>query len=304
MLRASVLAVALTAVVCLPAAAAPPERVAGTSLRAVTFNMLHGGPWSWFTGDDGDLETRLTMIVDELRALRPDVIALQEVPHSRRHGNVAARIAEQLGLHWAHAPSVDRVFSIRLFGWLATRLIGFDAGPAVLTRLPITDTRTHELPRCAQRFVPRVLLEATVQSPVGPLAIFSTHTSRDDCQIARLAELVHARREGRPALVMGDLNSTESTRAIADLIERGFVDAFRAANPDAPGHTVWQRIEAPQPTVARRVDYVFVVRGDAVAPRVRASRVVLDRPRAQADGGVLWPSDHHGVLADIEFEPR
>lgn len=35
--------------------------------------------------------------------------------------------------------------------------------------------------------------------------------------------------------------------------------------------------------------------------RVPASRVVLDRPGRGPDGGPLWPSDHYGVLAEIEL---
>jgi hypothetical protein len=41
-----------------------------------------------------------------------------------------------------------------------------------------------------------------------------------------------------------------------------------------------------------------------VAPgRVRASRVVLDTPRRLEDGKILWPSDHYGVLAELEVFP-
>jgi hypothetical protein len=38
--------------------------------------------------------------------------------------------------------------------------------------------------------------------------------------------------------------------------------------------------------------------------RVRASRVVLDTPGRLANGGVLWPSDHYGVLADLDLVER
>ena len=56
--------------------------------------------------------------------------------------------------------------------------------------------------------------------------------------------------------VMGDLNTGETARVLGAFRDHGFVDLFRAANPGAPGLTVWQRIEAPSPTVFRRVDYV------------------------------------------------
>jgi hypothetical protein len=49
------------------------------------------------------------------------------------------------------------------------------------------------------------------------------------------------------------------------------------------------------------VDFIFVVPNGAPAPRVRTSRVVLDRPARRPDGSTLWPSDHYGVLAELEF---
>ena len=104
---------------------------------------------------------------------------------------------------------------------------------------------------------------------------------------------------------MGDFNADESSAAIAFLTgPAGLVDAFRRANPETPGLTVWQRIDAPAPTVFRRVDYVFLQDGLTLTNRVRSSRVVLDSPRPGPRGGALWPSDHYGVVADVDVVPR
>jgi endonuclease/exonuclease/phosphatase family metal-dependent hydrolase len=102
---------------------------------------------------------------------------------------------------------------------------------------------------------------------------------------------------------MGDFNALESAEWMRALVhEAGLVDAFRTANPDAAGPTVWQRPDAPEPTASRRVDYIFVMPGTAAAPRVRSSRVVLATPARRANGATLWPSDHYGVVADIAVE--
>jgi endonuclease/exonuclease/phosphatase family metal-dependent hydrolase len=53
-----------------------------------------------------------------------------------------------------------------------------------------------------------------------------------------------------------------------------------------------------QPAHRRRVDYVLVGSWDAhprAFCRVNAARLAFDRP----DGGV-WPSDHFGVVADLD----
>ena len=67
--------------------------------------------------------------------------------------------------------------------------------------------------------------------------------------------------------------------------------------------TVWQRIEAPSPTVFRRVDYVFVKAGDGREATAVSARVVLNTPETRDDGGALWPSDHYGVFAEVTLRP-
>jgi endonuclease/exonuclease/phosphatase family metal-dependent hydrolase len=284
-------------IVVAPATAGAEER----PLRLVTFNLLHGGPWSSFTGDDLHLESRLAMMIEELRALRPDVVALQESPVTWRRGDVAARITHSLGFEHVHARATERVFPLRLLGQLIVGALGFVEGPAILSRFPITASEVYDLPRCQRWLDPRVALRADVQTPVGVMAVFSTHTARDDCQTRRVAELARAH-DGRPAIVMGDLNTGESAPALGAFLDRGFVDIFRAANPTAPGPTVWQRIDAPAPTAVRRVDYVLLWPGASQARAVSA-RVVLNTPRTQDDGTVLWPSDHYGVFAELRVRP-
>jgi endonuclease/exonuclease/phosphatase family metal-dependent hydrolase len=282
-------------------AAAEPTR----PLRVVTFNLLHGGASSGLRGDGQRLDLRLEMVVHELRALDPDVVALQEASTGRGRGNVAERLARQLGLQYVHAPATSRVFPLRFLGSAVAWLLNFNEGPAILSRFPIAAWEAWDLPRCQRYFDPRVLLRAELGTPWGPLQAFSTHTSRDPCQHRRIAELVAARRGTLPSIVMGDFNATDGSPAIAALANgTGLVDAFRAANPAASGLTVWQRVEAPQPTVFRRVDFVFVLPGREAEGRVRSSRVVLDTPRRLPDGTTLWPSDHYGVLAEVEVGAR
>jgi endonuclease/exonuclease/phosphatase family metal-dependent hydrolase len=271
------------------------------TVRVVTFNLLHGGPWSGLIGNGADLNERLELVVEQLAALRPDVVALQEASVGGKRGNVAERLGRALGIEWIHAPTTSQVFGI---GWLdrtITSAIRFNEGPAILSRFSIVGSEMVALPRCANRLFPRVLLRVEVRTPHGPLDFYSTHTSRDDCQLRRVAELVGARRGPLPAIVAGDFNTRESADAYAELLDTGFVDAFRAVNPDAAGPTSRQQVHAAQSTVSRRIDFVFVVPGANGGPRVLESRVVLDTPRRRADGTTLWPSDHYGVLAVIEI---
>jgi endonuclease/exonuclease/phosphatase family metal-dependent hydrolase len=276
---------------------------ASEPIRIVTFNLLHGGPWSERTGEDQHLERRFQMVAAELQRLRPDVVALQEASVGRRRGNVAARLAARLGLEHVHVRATDRVFPVRAIGWVATRAIGFAEGPAILSRYPIVASETFDLPRCRQWYEPRVLLAATIRTPGGDMHVYSTHTSRDDCQLARIGEIVTARRNGLPSFVMGDFNTADGMAAMDGLRAGGFIDVFRAANPSATGATVWQRVASPMASATRRVDFILALPGREHGVRVLDSRVVLDTPARDVAGGTIWPSDHYGVLATVTLAP-
>lgn len=282
-----------------PEAPTPPR-----PLRYLTLNVLHGGPWSGWFGNGGDLERRLDLVAEEIRALEVDVIGLQEASTSSDRGNVAERLAARLGFHWVYAPTTGRIFGSETVGRVVTALMNFSEGPAIISRLPIVAWAALELPRCGRVFEPRVLLHAELETPGGRLPVFSTHTRGDVCHTRPVAKLVRARRGRLPAVLMGDFNAAEDSPAVTALTgDAGFLDAYRLANPAAPGFTVWQRVDVPDRMVRRRVDYVFLVPGAAVPGRILGSRVVLDTPRRLENGAVLWPSDHYGVLAEIDVFP-
>jgi hypothetical protein len=65
---------------------------------------------------------------------------------------------------------------------------------------------------------------------------------------------------------------------------------------------VWQPVEVADRLARRRVDFVLVAPGPRVPPRVLDSPVVLNEPEVAADGSVLWPSDHYGVLSVVALE--
>jgi endonuclease/exonuclease/phosphatase family metal-dependent hydrolase len=301
-------AMALTALGILLAASvgfAEPHEPSGERVRAVTFNLFHGGAASGLVGDGWGLEERLAMTVSELLRLRPDVIALQEASIGRGRGNVAQRIARELGYHVAQAPASERMLAGWFLGWtvgrLATLAINFNEGPAVLSRWPIVEQQVFDLPRCGGRLVdPRVMLRVEIEAPGGRLPVYSTHTSGDACQLERIETLVRGRRGAAPGLLMGDLNETEQFPGLVRLArEAGLTDVFRTANPGEAGYTDLQRPHASRRTVSRRFDYVFLIPGTRGGGTVLASRVVLNEPRHHADGTTIWPSDHYGVLAEL-----
>src|SRR5437868_2150316 len=92
--RVTPLAVLVVAALVSAASASEPPR----PLRVVTFNLFHGGASSGLVGDGDALEERLALAITELRALAPDVIAVQEASIGWGRGNVASRLADALGM--------------------------------------------------------------------------------------------------------------------------------------------------------------------------------------------------------------
>jgi endonuclease/exonuclease/phosphatase family metal-dependent hydrolase len=302
------LAFALAVGLCLLALSSSAATVAALEpprpLRFVTFNLFHGGPLSGLNGDAGSLDHRLTMVAEELRDLQPDVVGLQEASKGWGRGNIAARLAGQLGFHHVYAPANPRLFNNDAVSGVLAVLMNFSEGPAILSRFPIVAWDAHELPRCGKRFEARRLLGAVVETPWGKVRVFSAHTTGSACQTQAVAARVLADRGILPSVLMGDFNAVEDSPALSVFFrDAGFIDAFRSANPDEPGFTVWQRLDETAPTVRRRVDYVFLVPGEATAESVRSSRLILNRPRRLSNGKTMWLSDHYGVMAEIDLLP-
>jgi len=287
-----------------PAAWSQDPRATPPALTVVTLNVLHGGAFSGLSGNDEHLEERLALTIPALRGLAPDIVGIQEASTGRERGDVAARLAA--GLDFEHVYGVA-LFRFTPSAWLNAQIaatMNFTEGPAILSRFPIGRREVLTLPRCTGVFDPRVLVYAEVLTPWGALPVFSTHISGPPCQSEAIARLVEARRGALPGILVGDFNATEGSPTIERLTrEAGFVDAFRVANPEAPGPTVPQPVTVAEPRARRRIDYIFVVPGREFRGRVLASHVVLDHPGRRADGSALWPSDHYGVLARLALFP-
>ena len=101
----------------------------------------------------------------------------------------------------------------RPLGRLIVGALGFVEGPAILSRFPSVATEVYDLPRGQRWIDPRVALRADIETPASVVAVFSTHTPRDDCQTRQEAELA-GESNGRPAVVMGDLNTGETARVL------------------------------------------------------------------------------------------
>jgi endonuclease/exonuclease/phosphatase family metal-dependent hydrolase len=275
-------------------------------VRVVTLNLLHGAPLPRLRRARASLEARLAWTAQQLAEAEPDVVLLQEASITVRHGSTAAALADRLGMHhvYARANPTPLLHAAGLGGRLSHRL-AFEEGPAVLSRLPIVAHRAHRLSSALSLHERRIALEAVLDGPMGRFSAFSVHlTARSGetrrRQIDALVRAVEASPHPHPVIVGGDFNAEEHSHEIRWLTElSGWVDSFRHLNPDDVGHTWGQALAAATATAGRRIDFLFSAPSGGEHWDPCHSRLILDRAFPAERDGVLWASDHYGVLTDF-----
>jgi endonuclease/exonuclease/phosphatase family metal-dependent hydrolase len=251
--------------VALLAACSTPATKQPTALRVVSYNIRHG------EGMDGRVDLDRTAAT--LRALQPDLIALQEVDNGvKRSGRVdqAARLGTALGMRASFASFMDYQ--------------GGRYGLAVLSRLPIRSERVIPLPPGDE---PRAALLLEVEAEDGQsvaIACVHFHWVADDAtryaQAATLCQSLDAL--AMPWLVVGDYNDTSGSRTLALFEER----AKHAAKQEGA------RFTFPADAPDREIDFVYA------APRERwgvLQSCAIDERVA---------SDHRPVLTVLSLQPR
>ena len=216
-------------------------------MRLVTFNILNGR-------SQHDHEVDVSVLRAAVRDLRPDVLALQEVdrnqPRSQRadltavaadamgateHRFVAA-LAGSPGATWTAATGDeqpdDAAYGIALLsrcpvtGWEVVRL------PAVRTPVPMWFE--GQLRPTLVRDEPRGAVAASVDTPLGPLTVATTHLSFlrwwNPRQLRHLTGALGGVR--RPLLLTGDLNmSPDRAERISGMASLARHPTFPADSP-------------------------------------------------------------------------
>lgn len=222
-----------------------------------------------------------------------------------------ARLAENEAADILLVQESARTTSFSADQWLADRLemasayaranggvtaIGFEEGPAILSRAPLSDIRLCQLSHGLNPLVRRVALGARVPTPAGGLFVVSAHlglTQRHNAhQVRRLSAWVEVASSGIAAAIGGDFNATESQPAMARL-GRTWTDAFRSSHP-ASTSTTHVRRRALRSPLSTRLDYIFLQQPPDGPWRVLESRHVMS-------SGVAH-SDHLAVLVRLGID--
>jgi endonuclease/exonuclease/phosphatase family metal-dependent hydrolase len=261
-------------------------------MRLCTLNL-----WN----QQGPVERRMQLCVQQFAALAPDVIALQEVRQSATLPNQAATLAAALGMEHHYA--------------LATPWDGGEEGLAILSKHPIVARGERELPHATEK-ERRICLYARLDTPAGPLDAYTVHLNyrathgqiREDQIVAAEAFMREVPDVRIPKVIMGDFNAppdSDEIRWLKGLRSVGgrrvyFQDAWAQLHPREPGWT-WAKTNPYTERMAwlerdRRIDYIFVGHTNLDGTGMLLDcRVVLDVP----DGDGVYPSDHFGLYAEI-----
>lgn len=237
------------------------------SLRLATFNIWH---------NQGDWAARQPLLIEALRAVDADVIALQEVLEDANLGlpNQARTLAEALGGYEMQFVSTDAEGAPRRYG------------NAILSRLPVL---AHDSKKLEPLDDYRTALRLRVDVGGRTVDVVNTHLAwQDDAQAVRARQigdlLGWLPNDGTPLVVMGDFNAVQEDTGLNVLTGPRFFTALpRGAVPTtlnpAKGHP------------NRVIDHIF-----AETMRFTPGPWTLLGDRA-TNGE--YPSDHFGLATTV-----
>jgi endonuclease/exonuclease/phosphatase family metal-dependent hydrolase len=246
--------------------------------RVVTLNLEQGHK-RW--------EARRHLIAEEIGGLEPDIIAFNEVSVPLQSASSLRKAATaRTGIEY------NLVQQTRVNGLSKVE------AEALLTRFAVIETgnldyQTREM----------VALVARVLVGRMPLDVYVTHLymsrGHDSLRLFQVQQLlawIDTRDEVPARIVCGDFNASLDAPSAALMATR-FRPTQTAPTAFTPladddgsvSHPYWQRMD-------RCIDYIWT----CGAIEIVGGGVCFNRP--SPDDPSLWPSDHAGVWADLEYE--
>jgi endonuclease/exonuclease/phosphatase family metal-dependent hydrolase len=236
----------------------------------------------------GEWESRAPLVIEQLKALAPDVIGFQEVDLMLDQGmwiarEINRRLEERPHYRIKHAASPGKQVSYHGIGTLS-RLEFMEH--------EVLDLMTHE--RVAQKMI--------FSSGDRPFAFVNTHLHHPpDAEAERLAQAEYLLRwldrDSRvlPTVIAGDFNAYPQESTVA-LIRKRFRSAFSETHGREPEKTWPTPVNHFDPSPHGTLDYIFV------SDEFRISDAGLAFDKAAEGAPDLFPSDHLGVFAELDLD--
>jgi len=287
----------------LPSASAPVTAADPTpepaEIRVAFLNLMSPVALDATQNIAGDTyEQRLTLIIEELKAFRPDIVGFNEMTITAKHGSAAERLSKELKLEpimvranpWVPGKSKEQNDAL-------ADQFGFREGELILTRFPVLgNAAPHWLDLRTSELEGRAALHVRLKGPkaTGDIDVYITHLTGGGervrtAQAASLLPWIEKTRGKGPMILMGDLSDTPETTTYKTFTGIGLRDVAADANlPTCCRDSVIGEQAAP----TTRTDFLFA----QGMPLATVSQFGA-KPKQLADGTLLWASDHNGIFA-------
>ena len=236
---------------------------------------------------------RRHLLVAQLVDAAPDLISLQEISMPIGQGRW---LRNQINARLASASQRPYRLIQRRKQHLTK---GYYEGIGVLTRLPVLSHDSLPL-GYGGRVALRVNVELPSRQTVDFVAVHLHHIAHDRQarleQVMQFTGWLNSQQRAPHQIIAGDFNELPTGLAVKQM-RQGYRSAFNEVHGYEPLATFPTALVQPLSDWSGCLDYIFL--SSAVGP-VRAVRIFCDQPDEADD--TLYPSDHVGLLAEIEMD--
>lgn len=280
-----------------------------------------------------DFATRVVAMADEIARARPQVVGLQEVwsldvvpaylglPGSPVHLDFLAALQAALaarGLSYVVAAIVTATDATLAGG--AVHVVDHNVlliDPARVTPIAaIANLFTYNLPLPPGSPIAVLRGYVAVQALVEgvPVLLINTHLESgsaaglDLLRAAQATELTYVAASAPTVIMTGDFNDVPLSPMYGVLAGAGLTDLWYAMRPGVAGLTCCHAADLSNrlPAFTQRIDYVWTkgLAGPSGTPQGQIG-LIGALPSAHITGafGLIWPSDHAGVVATVLLPP-
>ncbi len=234
-------------------------------------------------GNSGPYQERWNFLLEELKTYHPDILFLQEVFEP----TLAKKIKESFSYPYL--------------------LSSYEAGLAIISRSPIFKNQTLKYKAISpseQQDRQALLVEFKLKGE--KILAVNTHLSwRIEDKLIRLEQvqelLQTIANKGYRALLAGDFNDVRGSSPIDEIEKADYIDLCNLVHPKKKLFT-WNNqnpfiqthsVKFPD----RQIDFLFLHRKLMTSNRVKSCEIIFNRPNQNG----IYPSDHYGILTEIEF---
>jgi endonuclease/exonuclease/phosphatase family metal-dependent hydrolase len=271
-----------------------------------------------------DFPSRARAFADEVARARPHVVGLQEVSQVDLvlpplgvdvHLDFLPALLAELsarGLHYVVAAKIRNIDAQPIPG---VRLVDYDAMLVDRRRVELLETNAASFAANLGEVAPGVVLRRGWVTAKGVVrgvtyTFASTHLESgqlpglDQLRAAQAGELVQVLAGARSVVLMGDLNDIPGSPMHQVLVGAGYQDFWAAFRPGESGFTCCHAPDLSNPVqhFDERIDYLLVRHAPHPGPDFSGwINLVGDDPADRIAGpeGLIWPSDHAGLLARL-----